>query len=120
MSIVNLLIPYSTTKLAIKLVTPINKKMTTKIDPIIDEKYCSDVVQNAIKVNQKLEGSLLPILHNIQAKLRCVPESAVKPIAKALNLSRAEVHGVITYYHTFTSTGINIVITKSCANHFLD
>jgi formate dehydrogenase subunit gamma len=53
-------------------------------------------------------------LHNIQAKLRCVPESAVKPIAKALNLSRAEVHGVITYYHTFTSTPLGEHVIEVC------
>ena len=46
-------------------------------------------------------GSLLPILHDIQHALGYVPDDAVPLIAKELNLSRAEVHGVITYYHHF-------------------
>ena len=42
-------------------------------------------------------GALLPILHDIQHELGYVPEDAVPLIAQQLNLSRAEVHGVITY-----------------------
>ncbi len=49
-------------------------------------------------------GSLLPILHDIQHALGYVPDEAVPLIAKELNLSRAEVHGVITYYHHFRRT----------------
>ena len=46
-------------------------------------------------------GALLPILHELQATFGCIPEPAVPMLADALNLSRAEVHGVITYYHHF-------------------
>ena len=46
-------------------------------------------------------GALLPILHAIQARLGYVPESAVPIVADVLNLSRAEVHGVVTFYHFF-------------------
>jgi len=46
-------------------------------------------------------GSLLPILHSIQDRLGYVPEAAVPIVAEALNLSRAEVHGVVTFYHFF-------------------
>lgn len=46
-------------------------------------------------------GALLPILHAIQKHLGYVPEEVVPSIAKALNLSRAEVHGVISFYHYF-------------------
>lgn len=46
-------------------------------------------------------GALLPILHAIQDKLGYVPESAVPIVADVLNLSRAEVHGVVTFYHFF-------------------
>jgi NADH:ubiquinone oxidoreductase subunit E len=49
-------------------------------------------------------GALLPILHDIQHELGYVPDQAVPEIAKELNLSRAEVHGVITYYHHFRQT----------------
>src|SRR5882672_11013259 len=46
-------------------------------------------------------GALLPILHSIQDELGYVPESAVGIVADVLNLSRAEVHGVVTFYHFF-------------------
>jgi formate dehydrogenase subunit gamma len=46
-------------------------------------------------------GALLPILHAIQDRLGYVPESAVPIVAEVLNLSRAEVHGVVTFYHFF-------------------
>jgi len=46
-------------------------------------------------------GALLPILHDIQDGLGHIPADLVPEIAEALNLSRAEVHGVVTYYHHF-------------------
>jgi formate dehydrogenase subunit gamma len=46
-------------------------------------------------------GALLPILHAIQDELGYVPETAVPIVAEVLNLSRAEVHGVVTFYHFF-------------------
>jgi formate dehydrogenase subunit gamma len=46
-------------------------------------------------------GALLPILHAIQDELGYVPDNAVGIVAKVLNLSRAEVHGVVTFYHFF-------------------
>jgi formate dehydrogenase subunit gamma len=48
-------------------------------------------------------GALLPVLHAVQEALGFVPKDAVPVIAEALNLSRAEVHGVVTYYHFFRS-----------------
>ena len=47
------------------------------------------------------EGPLLPILHDVQAEYGCVDRAAEAEIAKALNLSRAEVHGVVSFYHDF-------------------
>lgn len=47
------------------------------------------------------EGPLLPILHAIQQAFGCIPEAAEPLIAEALNLTRAEVHGVVTFYHDF-------------------
>lgn len=46
-------------------------------------------------------GALLPILHAIQDDLGFIPEDAVGIVADVLNLSRAEVHGVVTFYHFF-------------------
>jgi len=48
-----------------------------------------------------LPGGLLPILHDVQAALGFVPKDAVSVIASELNLSIAEVHGVLTFYHYF-------------------
>ena len=49
-------------------------------------------------------GALLPLLHAIQDELGYVPADAVPIVARALNLSRAEVHGVVTFYHLFRTT----------------
>jgi formate dehydrogenase subunit gamma len=46
-------------------------------------------------------GALLPILHAIQDRIGYVPEFAVPIVANVMNLSRAEVHGVVTFYHLF-------------------
>jgi len=47
------------------------------------------------------EGPLLPILHDIQHEFGCVDEDAELAIARGLNLSRAEVHGTVSFYHDF-------------------
>src|SRR5689334_6274119 len=47
------------------------------------------------------EGPLIPILHDVQEEFGCVDEDAEKAIAAALNLTRAEVHGVVSFYHDF-------------------
>lgn len=51
-----------------------------------------------------LPGALLPILHAVQEALSFVPKGAVPMIAKELNLSIAEVHGVVSFYHYFLQT----------------
>ena len=51
--------------------------------------------------HQGREGPLLPILHDIQAEWGYVPEEAQPVIAEALGLTRAEVHGVVSFYHDF-------------------
>lgn len=55
--------------------------------------------------------ALMPILHAVQDRLGYVPADSVPAIANALNLSRAEVHGVISFYHDFRSTppGRNVI-----------
>lgn len=49
------------------------------------------------------EGALLPILQDVQHRFGCISASAEAQIAHALNLSRAEVHGVVSFYHDFTA-----------------
>jgi len=48
-------------------------------------------------------GAMLPILHALQAAFGYVPRETVPMVAAALNLSRADVHGVVTFYHDFRS-----------------
>ncbi len=50
------------------------------------------------------EGALLPILHDVQAEFGYISEEAIVAIALAMNLSRAEVYGVVSFYHDFRST----------------
>ena len=59
-------------------------------------------------------GALLPILHDVQDRLGHVPRDAVPDIAHALNLSRAEVHGVVTYYHHFRSEPAGRTVVQVC------
>jgi formate dehydrogenase subunit gamma len=60
-------------------------------------------IQAIADAHSALPGALLPLLHAVQDEFGFIPEGAVPVIAKVLNLSRAEVHGVITFYHHFRS-----------------
>ncbi len=61
-------------------------------------------VQTIVADLKDEKGALLPILHAVQNALGYVPPETVPTIAKELNLSRAEVHGVISFYHYFRDT----------------
>jgi formate dehydrogenase subunit gamma len=67
-----------------------------------------------IAAKQTLPGALLPILHQIQEELGYLPAESAPLIAKELNLSRAEVHGVITYYHHFRQTPPGRHVVRVC------
>jgi formate dehydrogenase subunit gamma len=56
-----------------------------------------------IEQYRDVPGGLLPLLHDLQDALGYIPPEAVPSIARALHLSRAEVHGVISFYHDFRS-----------------
>jgi len=60
------------------------------------------------------EGPLLPILHDVQSTFGHVSEEAKRQIAKALNLTRAEVHGVVSFYHDFKSAPAEKPVLKLC------
>mgnify|MGYP002381764336 CR=1 FL=1 len=60
------------------------------------------------------EGPLMPILHDVQATWGFVPRDAVPVIARALNLSRAEVWGVVTFYHDFRHAPAGRHVLKLC------
>ena len=61
-------------------------------------------IQALIDAHRDQAGALLPMLHAIQNQLGYVPAEATPLLAKSLNLSRAEVHGVISFYHHFRTT----------------
>ncbi|HWJ69319.1 MAG TPA: NAD(P)H-dependent oxidoreductase subunit E [Sphingobium sp.] len=60
------------------------------------------------------EGPLLPILHDVQAEYGHVSEDAKRYIAGALNLSRADVHGVVSFYHDFREAPAARPVLKLC------
>lgn len=60
------------------------------------------------------EGPLLPILHDVQDAFGHVSEAAKRQIALALNLSRAEVHGVVSFYHDFKNAPEPLPVIKLC------
>lgn len=60
------------------------------------------------------DGPLLPILHDIQADYGCVDGEAEALVAKAINWSRAEVHGVASFYHDFTPTADPRPVVQLC------
>lgn len=61
-----------------------------------------------------LEGPLLPILHEVQQEFGYVPQEAMPVIAEELNLSRAEVHGVVTFYHDYRDHPAGRHVLKLC------
>ena len=67
-----------------------------------------------IAEHNKLEGATLVILHAMQEAFGYVPEPAIPMIAAALNLSRAEVHGVFTFYHDFRHKPAGRHVLKLC------
>jgi formate dehydrogenase subunit gamma len=73
-----------------------------------------ELVRTLVARHEGLEGPLLPILHDIQAAFGCVPREAVPIVAEALNLSRAEVHGTVSFYHDFRAEPAGRRLVKLC------
>lgn len=72
------------------------------------------VVEAAITRCRGMIGALLPALHAIQDELGYIPERAVARLADALNLSRAEVHGTLSFYHDFRTTPPGRHVLRVC------
>lgn len=78
-----------------------------------------DVIASAIQKHAETPGGLLPLLHQVQAELGFVPRDSVADIARGMGLSRAEVHGVISFYHDFHDqprgrTTISVCRAEAC------
>jgi formate dehydrogenase subunit gamma len=74
----------------------------------------ADRAQARIRELQHLPGALLPILHALQEEFGYIDAAAVPAIADALNLSHAEVHGVISFYHDFRHAAPGRHVLKIC------
>lgn len=74
----------------------------------------ADGIAAILDAHEHREGPLLPILHDVQKELGCVPDTALRLIADRLNLSRAEVHGVMSFYHDFRHEPAGRHILKIC------
>jgi formate dehydrogenase subunit gamma len=78
------------------------------------EPWNKELAQDIITSGAKIEGATLPILHALQEAFGHVPEEAVPMVAHALNVSRAEVHGVVTFYHDFRDKPAGRHVLKLC------
>ncbi len=74
----------------------------------------ADLAKSLIEARKALPGATLPILHALQDQFGYVDPSVVPVIAEALNLSRAEVHGVVSFYHDFRTVPPGRHILKLC------
>jgi formate dehydrogenase subunit gamma len=74
----------------------------------------ADTVRRIVTDLKGRPGPLLEVLHAIQAALGYVPEGAVPLVAEELNITRAEVHGVVTFYHYFRRTAPGRHVVSLC------
>ncbi len=70
--------------------------------------------EERIRALEKLPGALLPILHDLQEEFGYIDEAAVPMMARALNISQAEVHGTISFYHDFRRSLPGRHVLKMC------
>jgi formate dehydrogenase subunit gamma len=80
------------------------------VTPLWNPERCEEILARHLG----REGALLPILHDVQDAFGCIPDAAVPLIAQALNLSRAEVHGTLTFYHDFRRAPAGRRVVKLC------
>jgi len=73
-----------------------------------------DVVRSILERHSSTEGALLPILHDVQDTLGFIPNEAIDQIAKGVNRSRAEVHGVVSFYHHFRTKKPGTHVIQVC------
>jgi formate dehydrogenase subunit gamma len=79
-----------------------------------DEAWDPERTNAIIAAHRGVAGATLPILHDLQEAFGYVPEAAIPLVAEALNLSRAEVYGVATFYHDFRREPAGRHVLKLC------
>jgi formate dehydrogenase subunit gamma len=72
------------------------------------------LVRDIVATYRGQRGALLPILHAVQETLGYVPQEAIPVLAEELNLSRADVHGVVSFYHDFRSAPAGRTTVRIC------
>ncbi len=80
----------------------------------VTDQVREQAVARAIDACRDVPGALLPVLHMIQDELGFVPPAAVESIALGLNLSRADVHGVLSFYHDFRTEPVGQHVLRLC------
>lgn len=83
-----------------------HKHAPTPFDPALVRELAEEL--------KALDGALLPILHALNDRFGCIDVRAVPIVAEVLNLSRAEVHGVVSFYHDFRRTPPGRHVVKIC------
>jgi formate dehydrogenase subunit gamma len=78
------------------------------------EPFDAERTAQIIAEHKDIEGPLLPILHALQEAFGYIDRVAEPVVAEALNISRAEVHGVVTFYHDFRSAPAGRHVLKLC------
>jgi formate dehydrogenase subunit gamma len=71
-------------------------------------------LEQILNEHKDAEGALLPILHAVQAEFGHVPQDSLSPIAARLGLTRAEVHGVVSFYHDFREKPAGRHVVRLC------
>lgn len=82
--------------------------------PISQPAPSEEEIREIVASQLHLEGPLLPIFHALQDAFGCVPQAALPVISDALNITRAEVHGVMSFYHDFREVPAGRHIVKIC------
>ncbi len=78
------------------------------------EAWSPDRASEIISQHREMDGPLLPILHALQDEFGYIDEAAEPLVADALNRSRAEIHGVVTFYHDFRHAPAGRHVVKLC------
>ncbi|KEQ52058.1 formate dehydrogenase subunit gamma [Sphingobium chlorophenolicum] len=72
------------------------------------------LIEDWTKTHGRTRDRLLPLLHMLQEEIGFIDDAAIPAIAKNLNLSRADVHGVVTFYHDFRRAPAGRHVVKFC------
>jgi formate dehydrogenase subunit gamma len=98
-----------------KLRAPVSPESTGKLHSMSNmQAWDADRAQARIRELEHLPGALLPILHALQEEFGYIDSEAIPLIADTLNISRAEVHGVISFYHDFRRAAPGRHVLRIC------